>query len=338
MRIESIITGAVNRFFLEKGIGGPDSSLVQLQKTRKEFKGDITLVVFPLIRLMKKSPADAGEELGRYLSGLAEIKGYNVINGFLNLTVEPSYWAGFVVGSANDETYGLVKQTGKKETVLVEFSSPNTNKPLHLGHIRNNLLGYSISLILEANGLDVKKVNLVNDRGIHICKTMLAWQKWGENRTPAELGIKGDHFVGDMYVRFETAYRGEVAALVKGGMSEDEAMKEAPLIREAREMLRKWEADDQATKELWKRMNGWVYEGFDVTYRRLGVSFDRIYYESDTYHTGKSIIEEGLKRSVLKTKDDGSVGLISGTAGLMKNCYCVQMVHRSILHRISALL
>ena len=307
MRIENIITGAVSRFFIERDLPAPDNSLIQLQKTRREFKGDITLVVFPLIRLMKKSPDEAGEELGLYLAGLPEIKSHNVIKGFLNLEIEHLYWTGFVTEAAADVKYGLNVQPGKKETVLVEFSSPNTNKPLHLGHIRNNLLGYSISLILEANGKDVKKVNLVNDRGIHICKTMLAWQKWGENKTPADAGMKGDHFVGDMYVRFETACRSEIDELVKGGMSEDEARGEAPLIKEAREMLRKWEADDPATTDLWKRMNGWVYKGFDITYRRLGVSFDKIYYESETYHTGKTIVEEGLKRSVLKKKEDGSV-------------------------------
>ncbi len=307
MRIENIITGAVKRFFIEKELPLSDTSSVQLQKTRREFKGDITLVVFPFVRLMKKSPDEAAEDLGLYLSGLPEIKSYNVIKGFLNLEIEHTYWTGFVAEAAANDKYGVKAQQGKRETVLVEFSSPNTNKPLHLGHIRNNLLGYSISLILEANGMNVKKVNLVNDRGIHICKTMLAWQKWGENKSPADTGVKGDHFVGDMYVRFEKAYRNEVDELVKGGMSEDEARVEAPLIKEAREMLRKWEADDPATTELWRRMNGWVYQGFDITYRRLGVSFDKIYYESETYHTGKTIVEEGLKRSVLKKKEDGSV-------------------------------
>ncbi len=307
MRIENIITGAVKRFFLEKEFHLSDISVVQLQKTRREFKGDITLVLFPFVRLMKKSPDEVGHELGLYLSGLPEIKSYNVIKGFLNLEIQHSYWTGFVAEAAADDQYGQKNKQDKRETVLVEFSSPNTNKPLHLGHIRNNLLGYSISLILEANGMNVKKVNLVNDRGIHICKTMLAWQKWGENKSPADEGVKGDHFVGDMYVKFEKAYRSEVDELVKTGMSEEEARGEAPLIKEAREMLRKWEADDPATIELWKQMNGWVYEGFDITYRRLGVSFDQIYYESETYHTGKTIVEEGLKKSVLKKKEDGSV-------------------------------
>ncbi len=307
MRIETIITDAVTRFLTEKGIDKPDGSLIQIQKTRKEFRGDLTLVVFPLIRLMKKSPQEAGEELGKYLMDLHVIGDFNVVKGFLNLIVESSYWTRFVAQYAGDDDYGIIRPGADRETVLVEFSSPNTNKPLHLGHIRNNLLGYSISLILQANGKDVKKVNLVNDRGIHICKTMLAWQKWGENKTPSDAGLKGDHFVGDMYVRFETAYRAEVNKLVSDGMSEDEARVEAPLIKEAREMLRMWEADDPATVELWKMMNGWVYEGFDVTYKRLGVSFDNIYYESETYHKGKSIVLDGLNKSVLKRREDGSV-------------------------------
>ena len=307
MRIETILTGAVKRFFTEKSLPEPGNSLIQLQKTKKEFRGDITLVVFPLTRIMKKSPEEAGKELGDWLSELPVIGDYNVIKGFLNLVVDSSYWTGFVSGSARESRYGLPEPAVEKETVLVEFSSPNTNKPLHLGHIRNNLLGYSISKILEANGEDVKKVNLVNDRGIHICKTMLAWQKWAGGKNPAGAGRKGDHFVGDLYVKFEAAYRDEMRELVSRGMSEEEARREAPLIKEAQEMLRKWEADDPEVIDLWKEMNGWVYEGFDETYERLGVSFDKIYYESETYHTGKTIVEEGLRRSVLKKRSDGSV-------------------------------
>ncbi len=307
MRIESIIASEVNRFFLEKSFPELDSSLIQLQKTRKEFKGDITLVVFPLIRLMKKSPSETAKELGDYLKKLPVINNYNVIKGFLNLVIEPSYWIKFVNQCAYNDNYGLSEPSIQKETVLVEFSSPNTNKPLHLGHIRNNLLGYSISKILEANGKVVKKVNLVNDRGIHICKTMLAWLKWGNDITPEKAGIKGDHFVGDFYVKFEAAYRNEINELVNKGMSEAEARKESSLIKEAQEMLRKWEAEDDEVIGLWKKMNGWVYDGFDITYDMLGVSFDKIYYESETYHTGKSIVEDGLKRSVLKRKEDKSV-------------------------------
>ena len=307
MRIESIVAGAVNRFFEENNLPLPDQSMIQIQKTRREFSGDITLVVFPLIRIMKKSPAEAGEELGRYLKQLPQISEFNVIKGFLNLLIESSYWTRFVSEIYSKDNYGISEKSGPADTVLVEFSSPNTNKPLHLGHIRNNLLGYSISLILEANGFDVKKVNLVNDRGIHICKTMLAWEKWGDDKSPADAGMKGDHFVGKMYVLFENAYRKEVDELVAGGMSVEQARIDAPLMVEAREMLRKWEGGDPGVYRLWEKMNGWVYEGFDVTYRKLGVSFDRIYYESDTYHTGKEIVEEGLAKGILNKKEDGSV-------------------------------
>ena len=307
MRIESVITGAVSRFFKERSLPDPDKSLIQIQRTRKEFPGDFTLVVFPLIRLLKKAPDEAGKEIGSYFLQLPEIESFNVVKGFLNLTVASSYWSEFISRSVLDHNYGFAPQSAVRETVLVEFSSPNTNKPLHLGHIRNNLLGYSITKILEANGRDVKKVNLVNDRGIHICKTMLAWQKWAENATPASAGMKGDHFVGDLYVQFEKAYREEVEELVKKGLGAEEARSEAPLIKEAREMLRKWEAEDPEVTGLWKKMNGWVYEGFDVTYNRLGVSFDKIYYESETYQAGKAIVREGLKKSVFFKKDDGSV-------------------------------
>jgi arginyl-tRNA synthetase len=315
MRIEEIITGAIRRYFTERSLPGPDQSLIQLQRTRKEFEGDITLVVFPLIRLLKKSPPEAGEELGSFLAQLPEISSFNVIRGFLNLVVDSSYWREFVTNSAADHNYGFTERSSG-ETVLVEFSSPNTNKPLHLGHIRNNLLGFSISKILEANGKDVKKVNLVNDRGIHICKTMLAWQKWGESATPSSTGVKGDHFVGDLYVKFENEYRAEVRQLVEQGMTGETARSEAPLIREAREMLRKWEAGDPGVTRLWEMMNGWVYEGFDVTYRRLGVSFDKIYYESETYNAGKAIVMEGLDKSVFYRKEDGSVWIDLTRRGL----------------------
>jgi arginyl-tRNA synthetase len=306
MRIEEIITGGVNSYFRDRSLPEPDRSLIQLQRTRKEFEGDFTLVVFPLIKLLKKAPAEVGEELGSYLSQMPEINGFNVIKGFLNLVVEDSYWIDFVFESATTRKYGLT-QTSPGETVLVEFSSPNTNKPLHLGHIRNNLLGYSISRIFEANGQNVKKVNLVNDRGVHICKTMLAWQKWGNNATPASMGVKGDHLVGDFYVKFENEYRKETECLVSQGMPEDAARMEAPLMEEVREMLRKWEAGDPEVTRLWEMMNGWVYEGFDVTYQRLGVSFDKIYYESETYHSGKAIVMEGLRKGVFFRKEDGSV-------------------------------
>ena len=307
MRIENIIASAVYRFFSERSLPEPDEALIQLQKTRKEFDGDITLVAFPLAGLLKKPPSQAAEEIGSYLVQLTQIADYNVVKGFLNLVIESSYWTGFVNENAMIADYGISKKTASGETILVEYSSPNTNKPLHLGHIRNNLLGFSISRILEANGKNVSKVNLVNDRGIHICKTMLAWEKWGENKTPADSGLKGDHFVGDMYVRFENALKKEVEGLVSSGMAEDDARREAPLMKEAQNMLRKWEEGDGEVYALWKKMNDWVYEGFDVTYEKLGVSFDRIYYESETYHKGKEIVEEGLRRNILKRNDDGSV-------------------------------
>ena len=307
MRIESILTDAVIRFFTERSMPEPAISLIQIQKTRREFKGNITLVVFPLTKLMKKPPEEAGTELGNYLRELPEIDEFNVIKGFLNLVVHQSYWTDFVSESASDDRYGLPENQGERETVLVEFSSPNTNKPLHLGHIRNNLLGFSISRILEANGKDVRKVNLVNDRGIHICKTMLAWEKWGNNMTPSEAGMKGDHFVGELYVKFEAACKEQIDELIRQGMSGEDARREASLIKEAQEMLRKWEGGDKSVTGLWERMNGWVYEGFDVTYKRLGVWFDKIYYESETYHKGKEIVEEGLQKGRLTRKEDGSV-------------------------------
>ena len=307
MRIESILTDAVIRFFTERSMPEPAISLIQIQKTRREFKGNITLVVFPLTKLMKKPPEEAGTELGNYLRELPEIDEFNVIKGFLNLVVHQSYWTDFVSESASDDRYGLPENQGERETVLVEFSSPNTNKPLHLGHIRNNLLGFSISRILEANGKDVRKVNLVNDRGIHICKTMLAWEKWGNNMTPSEAGMKGDHFVGELYVNFEAACKEQIDELIRQGMSGEDARREASLIKEAQEMLRKWEGGDKSVTGLWERMNGWVYEGFDVTYKRLGVWFDKIYYESETYHKGKEIVEEGLQKGRLTRKEDGSV-------------------------------
>jgi arginyl-tRNA synthetase len=316
MRIEEIITGSINSYFRERGLPGPDKSLIQLQKTRKEFEGDFTLVVFPLIKLLKKAPAEVGEELGSHLGQLPQISGYNVIKGFLNLVVDSSYWRDFVFESASGSDFGLPQQAAPGETVLVEFSSPNTNKPLHLGHIRNNLLGYSISKIFEANGHNVKKVNLVNDRGIHICKTMLAWQKWGNNATPSSMGIKGDHLVGGLYVKFENEYRKEADLLVSQGRTEEAARMEAPLMEEAREMLRKWEAGDPEVTRLWEKMNGWVYEGFDVTYRSLGVSFDKIYYESETYHSGKAIVMEGLDKGVFYRKEDGSVWIDLTNKGL----------------------
>ncbi|HER09105.1 MAG TPA: arginine--tRNA ligase [Bacteroides sp.] len=281
---------------------------IQIQKTRREFAGDFTLVVFPLLGYSGRSPEQTGNELGRYMVDHSEmLSGFEVIKGFLNLTVSQFYWKQQLSGEMCTPRYGFSEVSPESARVMVEFSSPNTNKPLHLGHIRNNLLGYSISKIMEAGGREVKKVNLVNDRGIHICKSMLAWQKWGGGETPVSSGIKGDHLVGKYYVLFEQAYKREVEALVAEGNARKEAESRAPIMEEAREMLRKWENEDPGVRALWEEMNGWVYEGFDKTYRRLGVEFDTTYYESETYKFGKEIILKGLEEGVLYRKPDGSV-------------------------------
>ena len=286
--------------------GEIDPKQVQLQKTRKEFSGDWTLVVFPFLKASRKSPEATAEEIGVALTAnCPEINAYNVIKGFLNLSVQEAFWLerlNEITGTAD-----LGKGAANGRTLMVEYSSPNTNKPLHLGHIRNNLLGYSVAQILEADGNQVIKANLVNDRGIHICKSMLAWQKFGNGETPQSSGLKGDHLVGKYYVEFDKAYKAEVKELVAAGRSEDEAKKEAPIIREAQQMLRQWEAKDPEVYGLWETMNGWVYEGFEKTYRELGVSFDKMYYESNTYLLGKSLVEEGLKKGVFFRKEDGSV-------------------------------
>ena len=280
---------------------------LQLQKTRKEFEGDYTLVVFPLLRTSRKSPDATAEEIGAALAARLpeQVKGYNVIKGFLNISLCENFWGERFAEMATAENYGIAPSNGK--TVMVEYSSPNTNKPLHLGHIRNNLLGYSVSQILAACGYNVIKANLVNDRGIHICKSMIAWQRYGEGETPASSGMKGDHLVGKYYVEFDKHFKAEVAELVAGGMSEEEAKKQAPILRDAQEMLRKWEMGDKEVRALWEMMNGWVYEGFDVTYKSLGVNFDKIYYESQTYLLGKELVDEGLSKGVFYRRDDGSV-------------------------------
>ncbi|MBO4768240.1 MAG: arginine--tRNA ligase [Bacteroidales bacterium] len=281
-------------------------SMLQFQATRKEFEGDVTLVVFPLLRTSRKAPEATAQEIGEWLSAnVPEVASFNVVKGFLNVKLSASYWAGVLAAVASDPGFGQLPSTGK--TVMVEFSSPNTNKPLHLGHVRNNLLGWSVSKLLEACGHKVVKVNLVNDRGIHICKSMLAWLKCGNGATPESTGKKGDHLIGDYYVKFNDLLKAEVKELMAGGMSEEEAEKNAPILREAQEMLVKWEQGDPEVVALWKKMNGWVYEGFDKTYASLGISFDRIYYESQTYKGGKSLVAEGLEKGVFFRKEDGSV-------------------------------
>ena len=288
---------------------------IQIQKTRKEFEGDYTLVCFPLLKLSRKSPEATATEIGEAVVAASEhISAYNVIKGFLNLSLSLSFWQARFAEIVATEEYGCAESTGK--TIMVEYSSPNTNKPLHLGHIRNNLLGYSVSQILAESGHKVIKANLVNDRGIHICKSMVAWQRYGNGATPESTGIKGDHLVGDYYVEFDKHYKAEIAELVASGMSEEEAKKSAPILLEAQEMLRKWEAKDEDVRALWEMMNGWVYDGFDVTYKTLGVDFDKVYYESQTYLLGKSIVAEGLDKGIFFRKEDGSVWIDLTADGL----------------------
>jgi arginyl-tRNA synthetase len=283
-----------------------DADQLALQPTRKEFAGSFTFVTFPYTKQAGKGPEQIGQALGEYLKENAkEIKDFNVVKGFLNLEIEQTEWLSLFRELMRNEKYGYGENSGKK--VMVEYSSPNTNKPLHLGHLRNNFLGYSVSEILKANGHDVMKANLVNDRGIHICKSMLAYQKFGNGETPASSNIKGDHLAGKYYVQFDKAYKEQIDELVTGGMDKEEAKKKAPLILEAQEMLQKWEQGDTEVVDLWKQMNGWVYEGFDATYKNIGVDFDKFYYESETYMLGKERVEEGLAKGVFFKKEDGSV-------------------------------
>ena len=312
LNIEEFISGVVCRA-TEELWGTSDN--IQIQKTRKEFEGDYTVVVFPLLRASKKSPEATATELGeKIVASTPEIKSFNVIKGFLNLVVDSSFWAQRFGEIVRTENFGMAPASGR--TIMIEYSSPNTNKPLHLGHIRNNLLGYSVATILKANGHNVIKVNLVNDRGIHICKSMLAWQLYGNGETPASSGMKGDHLVGKYYVEFDKHYKAEIKELMAQGMSEDEAKKKAPIMLAAQEMLRKWEAKDEAVYSLWQTMNGWVYEGFDVTYKALGVDFDKVYYESETYLLGKSLVEDGLAKGVFFRKEDNSVWIDLEADGL----------------------
>ena len=280
---------------------------VQFQKTRAEFEGDITLVVFPFVKAAKKAPAQVAQEVGEALVGEL-VEQYNAVQGFLNLSIAQSYWLEQLQGIAAADNYGqLSRGEEEKPLMMVEYSSPNTNKPLHLGHVRNNLLGYSIAKIQEANGWNVVKTNIVNDRGIHICKSMLAWQKFGNGETPENSGKKGDHLIGDYYVRFDVEYKAQIKELMAGGMDEETAKKEAPLIKEAQAMLVKWEQNDPEVRALWQKMNEWVYAGFDETYAQMGVGFDKIYYESDTYLVGKGEVERGLAKGDFYRREDGSV-------------------------------
>ena len=281
---------------------------IQLQKTKKEFEGDLTVVIFPFVKAARKSPEQTGQEIGEYLlKNNPVISSFNVIKGFLNLSISRSYWLETLSEIHKDEQFGITAPTENSELMMIEYSSPNTNKPLHLGHVRNNLLGHSIAEIQKANGWKVVKTNIVNDRGIHICKSMLAWKLFGNGETPETSGLKGDHLVGKYYVVFDKAYKAEIKELMEKGLSEEEAKKSAPLILEAQQMLLAWENNDPEVRRLWETMNAWVYAGFDVTYKKLGVDFDKIYYESQTYLEGKDKVEEGLATGAFYRREDGSV-------------------------------
>ena len=289
------------------GVDFPAEKIVP-QTTKKEFEGNETIVVFPFLKASHKAPDVTAQEIGEHMLAHCEaVEKFNVIKGFLNITIKPSFWTSVLKHVAETPDYGFTAVTDDSQLVMIEYSSPNTNKPLHLGHVRNNLLGYSLSRIMEANGYKVVKTNIVNDRGIHICKSMLAWQKWGNGATPESTGKKGDHLIGDFYVAFDKHYKEEIKDLVAQGMSPEEAEKQAPLIQEAHDMLRRWEAGDPEVRALWEKMNSWVYAGFDETYKRMGVSFDKIYYESDTYLVGRDTVLEGLKKGIFYRKEDNSV-------------------------------
>ncbi len=308
MKIESQIMNAAIEAV--KALYGQDvpEKMVQLQKTRSEFEGNLTLVVFPFLKISKKNPEQTASEIGQYLVEHCEaIASFNVVKGFLNLVIAPAAWLSLLADIDADEQYGHKQVTDASPLVMIEYSSPNTNKPLHLGHVRNNLLGWSLAQIMQANGNKVIKTNIVNDRGIHICKSMLAWLKWGNGETPETSGKKGDHLIGDYYVAFDKHYREEIKQLVAQGMDEETAKQEAPLIKEAHEMLVKWEQNDPEVRALWEKMNNWVYAGFDETYKRMGVSFDKIYYESQTYLKGKAKVEEGLAKGLFERHEDNSV-------------------------------
>ena len=308
MSIDNILAQATAQAVKELyGVDFPAEKIVP-QTTKKEFEGNETIVVFPFLKASHKAPDVTAQEIGEHMLAHCEaVEKFNVIKGFLNITIKPSFWTGVLKHVAETPNYGFKVATDDSQLVMIEYSSPNTNKPLHLGHVRNNLLGFSLSKIMEANGYKVVKTNIVNDRGIHICKSMLAWLKWGNGATPESTGKKGDHLIGDFYVAFDKHYKAEIKELVEKGMSPEEAEKQAPLIQEAHDMLRRWEAGDPEVRALWEKMNNWVYAGFDETYRRMGVSFDKIYYESDTYLVGRDTVLEGLEKGLFYRKEDNSV-------------------------------
>ena len=308
MNIEALISKAAGEAV--KALYGMDANekMLQLQKTRSEFEGNLTLVVFPFVKAARKSPEQTAQEIGEYLvQNCTAVEKFNVVKGFLNLSIGDGAWLELLKAIDQDDHFGTKTANEGSPLVMIEYSSPNTNKPLHLGHVRNNLLGWSLAQIMEANGNRVVKTNIVNDRGIHICKSMLAWLKYGNGETPESSGKKGDHLIGDYYVAFDKHYREEIKELVAQGMDEEKAKQEAPLIKEAHEMLVKWEQNDPEVRALWEKMNNWVYAGFDETYKKMGVSFDKIYYESQTYLKGKAKVEEGLAKGLFERHEDGSV-------------------------------
>ena len=308
MTVESIISQGVKSAI--KALYGAEvnEETIVPQATRKEFEGNLTVVVFPFLKISHKSPEKTAEEIGEWLvANQPAVEKFNVVKGFLNITINPSFWTKILNEIVADPNFGFKEATEDSKLVMVEYSSPNTNKPLHLGHVRNNLLGFSLSQILKANGHKVIKTNIVNDRGIHICKSMLAWKKWGNGETPNSSGKKGDHLIGDYYVEFDKHYKQELHELLSKGLTQEEAESQSLLMKEAREMLRKWEAGDPEIRNLWQQMNSWVYAGFDETYKRLGVDFDKIYYESDTYLEGKDLVMGGIESGIMYRKEDGSV-------------------------------
>lgn len=312
---EHILQSAVKKGLTE--LYNLNEVAISFQKTRKEFEGDFTLVTFVYTKETKKSPEQIGKEIGDYIvANEPQVSAYNVVKGFLNISLTEIFWLNYFNSIKNNLSIGLKNANSSGRTVMLEYSSPNTNKPLHLGHIRNNLLGYSVAQILKANGHQVIKANIINDRGIHICKSMLAWQKWGNGETPESSGLKGDHLVGKYYVIFDKEYKKQIEELVQQGKSKEEAEKQAPLILEAQGMLLKWEAGDEEVVSLWKKMNGWVYDGFSVTYKSLGVDFDKMYYESNTYLLGKELVQEGLQKNVFYKKENGSVAIDLTAEGL----------------------
>jgi len=309
--LENKISEAISELYKCKAIS------IQLQKTRAEFEGDFTVVVFPLLKITKQNPEKTAEEIGSYLiQKISFISKYNVVKGFLNLSISASFWIDKFYEIYSVENFGITKVEKNSPVFLVEFSSPNTNKPIHLGHLRNNFLGFSLAKILSANGKKVKKVQIINDRGIHICKSMVAWLEFGNGETPKSSGIKGDHLVGKYYVKFDEQYRKEVSSLIKQGSTEEEAKKSSPILKRAQQMLVKWEDGDSKIMDLWKTMNGWVYKGFDITYKNIGVDFDKNYYESETYLLGKEIVDLGIKKNVFYKKEDGSVWIDLSDEGL----------------------